>query len=103
MLRGLGHNLSHASSRRASVLLLVLAVVWCLVLLLHPLLHTGLTGHAGDTDCALCAVLQGLQMPLAAAILAVGLGVLGWLITPPARRAEVVSLAGLSSRAPPSR
>jgi hypothetical protein len=81
----------------------VLAAVWCLVLLLHPLLHAGVAGPAGDADCSLCAVLHGLALPLLAAVLAVGLGLLGWFSPPAARRAETVSLAVLSSRAPPVR
>ena len=43
-----------------------------------------------------------ILLPLAAAILAVGLAARGWLITPVSRCSEVVSLAVLSSRAPPS-
>lgn len=82
---------------------LALALTCCLVLLLHPLLHGGGAGPSGQAECALCALLQGLPLPVSGVLLALVLGAIAGLAIPAVPRLPRVGLAVASSRAPPGR
>ena len=91
---------AHGTGRGATRtgLLLGLALLWCLVILMHPLLHAaGQDGH-----CLLCAALQAVAIAVGALVLLAPApkGRLGLLAVCPA--AHYTSLVR-SSRGPPPR
>jgi hypothetical protein len=84
-------------TRRAG-LLLGLALLWCLLLVVHPLLHA--TGP--DTHCLLCAALQAVAIVVAALALRAPVQTsrrASLALCPAARYASLVC----DSRGPPSR